>query len=459
MKLTTLVVAVSSGVISQLVIADGSGGFLEDSHSVLSSRSMYYNADIRSNKANKTTVHTPDEREAATALRLDYASGFTRGTVGFGLDAQAIEALHLDGGAGHHLDGNANTFFPSDGDSAADNWSRINANVKFRIAKTELHVGGALAPVLPILMSSDSRLTPQTYQGGILTSRDIPDLKFTGGEINKAAGRASSNSTGLSVTGGTQGSESFRFGGLDYTPFARGNNALLKTLTAQYYYADLKDYYRQYFFGINHVLPIGDNQSFKTDLRYFDSTSDGKNGQAGYIFSNNGGYAKHAGKVDNRTYSAQFTYQLGGSAFMLGHLGVSDNGGFVWANQSSQLGPAPQGAGGADFYLFSNVMVGSFSRAGEQVNIGQYTYDFRSWVPGLKASFSYLRGDDIKSKLVGGSTQSEAERDIRLDYTVQSGPLKGFGTTVRTANYHGESTGTSSQDQARIIFNYTYTLM
>ncbi|MCS3471511.1 hypothetical protein M2401_005275 [Pseudomonas sp. JUb42] len=459
MKLMTLAVTVGTGVLSQFVVADGNAGFLEDSHVILGSRSMYYDADVRSNKASKTGAHTPDEREAATALRLDYKSGFTQGIIGFGIDAQAIEAIHLDGGTGHHLDGNANSFFPSNGDSAANNWSRINANAKFRVSQTELHVGGALAPALPILLSNDSRVTPQTYEGGILTSKDIPDLTFTAGEINKVSGRASSNATGLSVAGATKDSDSFTFGGVDYTPFGRSTNSLLKNLTVQYYYADLENFYKQNFFGLIHVVPLGDDQSFKTDLRYFDSTHDGKNGQAGYAFNNNSGYAKHAGEVDNKTYSAQFTYQLGSSSLMLGHIGISDDGGFVWANQGSLVDPVAQGAGGSDFYLFTNAMVGSFSRAGEQVNVGQYTYDFRNWVPGLKASFAYLSGDNIKAKVAGGSELHEAERDMRLDYVVQAGLLKGFGTTIRTGNYHGENTGTSSQDQTRIIFNYTYNFM
>lgn len=459
MKLTTLAIAVSTGVISQFAVADGTGGFLEDSHVSVGSRSMYYDADVRSNKASKTGAHAPDEREAATALKLDYKSGFTQGTVGFGIDAQAIEAIHLDGGTGHHLDGNSNTFFPSNGDSAADNWSRINANAKFRVSQTELHVGSGLTPSLPILLSNDSRLVSQSYEGGILTSKDIPDLAFTAGEINKVVGRASSNGTGLSVAGATQDSDSFKFGGVDYTPFGRSNNPLLKSLTAQYYYANLENFYKQNFFGLTHVLPIGNDQSFKTDLRYFDSSSDGKNGEAGYAFNNNNGYAKHAGEVDNKTYSVQFTYQLGGNSFMLGHVGVSDDGGFVWTNQGSLVDPVAQGAGGSDFYLFTNSMVGSFSKAGEQVNFGQYAYDFRNWIPGLKASIAYLSGDDIKAKVAGGSDQHEAERDMRLDYVVQTGPLKGFGTTIRTGNYHGENTGTSSQDQTRIIFNYTYNFM
>ncbi len=83
------------------------------------------------------------------------------------------------------------------------------------------------------------------------------------------------------------------------------------------------------------MLPLGNDQSFKTDLRYFDSTSDGKNGSSGAAFNNNGGYAKHASEVDNKTYSAAFTYQLGGSSLMLSHIASGIIGGFVWVNQGS----------------------------------------------------------------------------------------------------------------------------
>ena len=80
---------------------------------------------------------------------------------------------------------------------------------------------------------------------------------------------------------------------------------------------NLQDYYKQHFLGLVHVFPISEGQSFKTDLRYFDSSSDGRNGDAGYQFNNNGGYAKTPGEVDNKTWSAMFTYTLGGSAFLL----------------------------------------------------------------------------------------------------------------------------------------------
>ncbi|CRL49950.1 MULTISPECIES: OprD family porin [Pseudomonas] len=442
MNKSTLALAVAVGVLAQQA---GAAGFLEDSKASVSSRTMYFNNDNRDGGA--------DQKETAEGLKFDYLSGFTQGTVGFGIDAQALVGIHLDGGKGHHP--YPSSFFPSDSDgSAASEWSRAAANVKARFSKTEAHLGGALQPNMPILVANDSRLLPQTFEGGTISSKEIDNVTFNVGQLEHAAGRASSNSTGLAVAGGTEESNQFRYAGADWK--------VTKDLTLQYYHANLKDYYKQDFLGLVHVWPIGTNQSFKTDLRYFDSGSDGKNGDAGYQFNNNGGYAKTPGEVDNKTWSAMFTYTLGGNAFLLGHQRVNDDGGFVYLNQGSVVNDnrRSEEAGGASFYLFTDSMINGFVRAGENTTFGQYSYDFAALgVPGLKASAAYLYGDNIKAKNGTSPDQSEWERDLRVDYTIQQGVLKGFGTTLRHGTYRGSDTGIASQDQTRLIFNYTYSFM
>ncbi|WP_433737723.1 OprD family outer membrane porin [Pseudomonas putida] len=446
MNKSTLAVAVAVGVMAQQA---GAAGFIDDSKASISSRTMYYDSDKREGPGTAANR----QRETAEGLKLDYLSGFTQGTVGFGIDAQALVGIHLDGGKGHHPVGNSNSFFPSDGNEAADEWSRAAANVKARFSKTEAHIGGALAPTLPILISNDSRLLPQTFDGGTITSKEIDNVTFNLGQLEHAAGRASSNRTGMAVNGGTQDSNQFRYAGADWK--------VTKDLLLQYYFANLEDYYKQNFFGLVHVYPIDSNQSFKTDLRYFDSTSDGKNGDPGFRFNNNNGFAKTPGEVDNKTWSATFTYTLGGSAFLLGHQRVNDDGGFVFLNQGSLIDSKgrQEGAGGASFYSFTDATVGSFIRAGENTTYGQYSYDFASLgVPGLKASAAYLYGRDIKATNGVGDDLNERETDLRVDYVIQTGLLKGFGTTLRHGMYRG-NTSTLDEDQTRLIFNYTYSFM
>lgn len=445
---SSLAVAVALGVLAQQA---GAAGFVEDSKLSLSSRTMYYDNNNREDHA-KPDAERPDQRESGQGFKLDYISGFTQGTVGFGVDAQALWGIHLDGGRGYHKSG----FMPDDSNgSSVNQWARFGANAKARFSKTEVHYGSALAPNLPILVANDGRVLPQTFEGGTIQSKEIDNLTINAGQLTHAMGRASSNRTGLSVNGATADSNKFIYGGLDYK--------LTPDLTLQYYYSNLKDFYKQHFLGATHVFKIADDQSFKTDLRYFDSSSDGKNGGPGaYNFNNNGGYEKNDGKVDNKTWSAMFTYTLGGHSLMLGHQQVSDDGGFVWLNQGSVRdgNNRPEGAGGSSFYLFTDSMINQFAKAGENTTFGQYAYDFaRLGVPGLKASVSYLKGEDGKNA-VGGGHFSEWERDARVDYVIQDGTFKGLGASLRHGVYRG--TGSSSladQDQTRLIFNYTYNFL
>lgn len=436
---SSLALAVALGVLAQQA---GAAGFVEDSKLSVSSRTMYFNDDNREGGA--------DNRESGQGFKLDYLSGFTEGTVGFGVDVQALWGIHLDGGRGKHP--NSSTFFPSDSDgSAVHDWARIGGNAKARFSKTEAHFGSALSPALPILVANDGRLLPQTFEGGTITSKEIDNLTINAGQLTHAMGRASSNRTGLSVNGASADSNKFRYGGLDYK--------LTPDLTLQYYYSNLEDFYKQHFLGATHVFKIADDQSFKTDLRYFDSSSDGKNGSGGgYNFNNNNGYAKNLGEVDNKTWSAMFTYTLGGHALLLGHQQVSDDGGFVWLNQGAVTdgNGRSEGAAGASFYLFTDSMINQFARAGTNTTFGQYSYDFaRLGVPGLKTSISYLRGTDIRNAS-GDGTYHEWERDARIDYVIQEGTLKGLGATLRHGIFRGEGESSPDKDQTRFIVNYTY---
>ena len=448
MKKSTLALAVYAGV---LATQAGAAGFLDDSKATLSSRTLYFEQDPRENPSARAKAQ--DQRQTAQGFLFNFISGYTPGTVGFGLDVQGMYGINLGGGIDNRTATTQNSVSPisSDGTPVAD-WARAGANAKVKLSKTELKLGNALQPNLPILVSNDGRVLPQTFEGGIVTSKEFDGLTLTAGKLTQAAGRASSNYDDLSVGGGTKGSNNFQFAGGDYK--------VTKDLTVQYYYANLEDYYKQQFFGLVHVLPIAEDQSFKTDLRYFHSTSDGKNGQTantGYKFSN--GYNDN-GEVDNNTWTAMFTYTLGGNAFLLGYQSVSDDGAMPFINNGSVVDSRGrnEGEGGSSVYLFTDSMITNFTRAGEKTRFGQYSYDFaRLGVPGLKAAVAYLHGDQIRTSATA-QRSSEWERDMRLDYVFQDGLMKGFGITLRRANLRTDlPVGSQADtDQTRVILNYTY---
>jgi len=439
MKALLQVVSVLTGGVSLALSPLASADFINDSKANLNLRNFYFNNDNRDGAAAPSKTE-----EWGQAFMLNYQSGFTDGTVGFGLDAMGLLGLKLDSGAGRHVGG---SMFPNDGGKAADQWARLGATAKMRISKTELRYG-TLQPKLPILVSNDGRLLPQTFEGGQVTSNEIDNLTFTAGQLEHATGRASSDSAGLAVAGGSQESNKFTFAGGDYK--------LTKDLTAQYYYANLEDYYQQHFAGLLHVLPLGEYGSLKTDLRYFKTTSDGKNSSAagrasGYKL---GGYTKDgSGEIDNDTWSAAFIYSLGGHAITAGYQRVSEDSNFAQLNQGGLVG---KGEGGASLYLYTDRTIQTFIQAGERTAFAQYAYDFAALgVPGLKASVMYLKGDNIQT--TSGNDASEWERDISLDYVIQSGALKNVGFGWR--NGMSRSDIARDQDQNRLIVSYSIPLM
>lgn len=440
MRKTSLALAVAASTLglSQVAFAD----FIGDSKANLTLRNFYFDQNTKN-----TANNNGEASEWGQGFILNYQSGFTEGTVGFGVDAVGMLGLRLDGG-GRNVDPQKagqdrvpGQLFPLESDgSAVDEFSKAGATAKVRISKTEARIG-TLMPKLPILVSNDGRLLPQMFEGGMITSSEIDNLTLTAGQIEHAVGRASSNSTGLSVAGGSEASNKFYFAGGDWK--------INSDLTAQYYYANLEDYYKQHFAGLGHNLALGDG-SLKTDLRYFRTTSDGKNGrEADYSV---GGFTKNGdGKIDNNTWSAAFTYSLGSHAVMLGHQRVSEDSNFVQLNQGGI-----ESSGGASVYLLTDRLVTNFTRAGERTTFGQYSYDFASvGVPGLKASVAYLKGTNIKT---AGSDAKEWERDIALDYAFQDGALKGLGLGWRYGVLRGNTT-TADADQNRLIVSYTIPLL
>ncbi|MCU1761057.1 OprD family porin [Pseudomonas sp. 14P_8.1_Bac3] len=432
-KHTVFTLALGAIALSPQAHAD----FLGDSKATLGMRNFYFNNDNRDGPAAPSKTE-----EWAQGFMLDFKSGYTDGVVGFGVDALGLMGVTLDSGKGRHVGG---SMIPSDSDDrAVDEWSRLGLTGKVKVSKTELRLG-TLLPKLPILVSNDGRLLPQTFEGGQITSGEFEDLTLTGGRIEHATGRGSSDQNGLAATGGTRESNAFDFAGGDWK--------ITRDLTVQYYYANLDDYYTQQFFGLMHTLMISDNQSLKTDLRYFKTDSSGKNGSgtSGYRIS---GYTDgNDGEIDNRTWSAALIYTAGAHALTAGYQSVSSGSNFTQLNQG---GLADKGAGGVSLYLYTDRLIQTFTRAGERTSFGQYAYDFAGvGVPGLKASVIYLSGDNIKT--VSGDTQKEWERDIGLDYTIQSGALKGIGFGWRNGKSNSEAS--RDQDQNRLIVSYSIPLL
>ncbi|MBV4498432.1 OprD family porin [Pseudomonas sp. SWRI12] len=440
MNKSTLALAVAVGVLAQQA---GAAGFIEDSKATLGLRNFYINTDNRDSAAS-----TNKNEEWGQGFDLRFTSGYTQGTVGFGIDAIGLLGVKLDSGGGTNGASNnsyGGTVFPSKSNGeAVDNFSSLGLTAKAKISQTELKLG-TLQPKLPVIVTNDGRLLPQTFQGGQITSNEIKDLTLIGGQIEHAKGRNSSNNEELSIAGANgrtasgRDSNKFIYGGGDYK--------ITKDLTAQYYYGNLEDFYKQHFLGLVHNWSIGPGV-LKSDLRYFNSRSDGANGHdSTYYTTGYYGGSVTKGKVDNNLYSGLFLYTVAGHTFGGGYQASNGDSDFPWLNQGD----------GSSAYLTTDMQIAKFARAGERTWQGRYSYDFaKLGVPGLTAGVIYLRGDNI-DHATGDKT--EWERDITVGYVVPEGPLKNVGVMWKNATWRNDIPGQRDQDENRLIVSYSIPLL
>ncbi|MGY8831728.1 outer membrane porin, OprD family [Pseudomonas peli] len=443
MNKSTLALAVTLAALANQATA---AGFIEDSKATLGLRNFYFDRD------DKNTANSNNEAsEWGQGFIFNYQSGYTEGTVGFGLDAIGLVGIKLDSGGDSSTPRSRapGALFPLESDgSAVDNYGKAGVTAKARLSKTELRIG-TLQPKLPVINFNDGRLLPQTFEGAQVTSAEIDGLTLTAGQLESTKTRSSTDDIALRIGGAA----SFQGKAADSNEFiyAGGDYKITKDLTAQYYYGNLEDFYKQHFLGLTHnlALPVG---ALKTDLRYFNSGSDGKNGSLagrteGYKSSGfwRAGDSKN-GEVDNNTWSALFTYSLSGHALSAGYQQVSGNSAFPFVSQGD----------GATAYLITDRQIGKFASAGERTWLAEYGYDFASaGIPGLKATVTYLSGSNIDA---ADSDRKEWERDFRVDYTLQEGALKGLGLSWRNATFRG-NTSAADQDENRLIVSYSLPLL
>ncbi|WP_416422918.1 OprD family porin [Pseudomonas sp. App30] len=452
MNKSTVALTMALGIMAQQAMAEG---FLEDSKATLKLRNFYINND---NRDSGTAKNANYQSEWGQGFQLDFQSGYTAGTVGFGLDAIGLLGIRLDSGAGRHgnptgaLDGG--NVFPSDGDHAVDDFSSLGLTAKAKISKTELKLG-TLLPKLPVIQYNDSRLVPQTFQGGQITSGDIKDLTLVAGQIEKVKDRNSSNNEDLSI-GGANGSGNSNTGGRSNKfIYAGGDYKITKDLLFQYYYGNLDDFYKQHFLGLVHNWSIGPGV-LKSDFRYFNSRDDGKdaNDPTYYSSGNYLGQASGKGKVDNNLYSALFLYTVAGHTFGGGYQVSNGDSDFPWLNQGN----------GSSNYTITDAQIQKFGRAGERTWQARYSYDFAAiGFPGATAGVTYLRGSDIDTVTatggVAGNNRTEWERDITLAYVVPEGTFKGLGFTWKNGMWRNDIPGQRDQDENRVILSYSIPLL
>lgn len=193
MKWSMIALAVAAGT-SQLAMAsaqDESKGFLEDSKLNVKTRMLYFSRDFRNNDSGKSRVE-----ETGLGFLGTFESGFTQGTVGFGVDAIGMLGLKLDSGKGRAGTG----LFPTGSDGRSqDDYSEGGGAVKLRVSNTVLKFGDQFT-ALPVFATDDSRLLPEVAEGGLITSNEIDGLTLHAGHFTALNAQAQTYHDSLRLT-------------------------------------------------------------------------------------------------------------------------------------------------------------------------------------------------------------------------------------------------------------------
>ena len=429
-----IALAVTSSALPAFADDASSGGFLQDAKVNLNLRNFYFNRNyLRYGGTQATQNATRGQADEWTqAFILDAKSGFTQGTVGFGVDVLGLFAEKLDGGGGTY----GTQLLPvHDGNQPADNFGRLGVAGKVKISKTELKIG-EWAPVLPILRIDDGRSLPQTMKGGQITSKDIENTTLYAGQIQANSQRNDASMERMSLNNAdkvvhgspTVYGDDFNFAGVEYT----FNNK--RTLVGAWY-DQLTDVYHQKYFQILHSQPIVDGLTAGANLGYFVGDSDG---------------SALAGDQDNRTMSGLFSLKYGFNTFFVGLQKVM--GDANWQRISGTSG----GTLANDSYGWS------YELKGEKSWQIRHDYDFAGLgVPGLTVMNRFIEGTNVH---FGTETDGEDRgRETEVAYVFQSGTFKSLSVRWRNStlrrNYGTATPTNSSFDENRLIIQYPISIL
>ncbi|OTG67621.1 OprD family outer membrane porin [Acinetobacter silvestris] len=231
--------------ISMLTIPSEYSALIDQSTVSVTAKNVYIDRNYIGEK-----VAQPAAKEWAQSLMLNINSGYTEGLIGAGLDIYAGTGVKLWGDAEHRGAGilpyNSKTGEP------IDTFAEIGATAKFKYAETELKYG-TLFPKTPVVISSFSRVLPQTYRGVQLVSKDLKNIKLEMAYLDKVNHRDSTDFESIRLIPANGRFKPVESSGIYYLGL---NYSLAKQSEIAVFHANLHDIYDQYYLGLNdtHIL-------------------------------------------------------------------------------------------------------------------------------------------------------------------------------------------------------------
>lgn len=437
----------TNSILNKSAQAD-SAGFLEDSNLNVLIRNVYFKRDFR-NSSNSNVTPDGKQRQSyreewAQGFIGTFDSGFTQGTIGFGVDAFGLYGFKLDSGRGRAGTG----LLPIDGSGrASDNFSRAGGAIKFRVSNTVLKYGEQMVDT-PVFSIDDTRLLPETAEGFLLTSNEIKNLTINVGHFTSMSAMDQSykdsqdNGWGLYKYGDARKEGR----GLKRADFIGATYQFTDNLSASLYYSDIDDFWKKKYVGVDYAIPIDDKQAVDLSFNYYNTKSQGDVKHLSRQVYN-------GDKINSNVWSLQASYTYDAHKFTLAHQRVTGDG------PGNPYAPE----GGGAIYLANSVQYSDFNNPGERSWQARYDLDMGKYgVPGLSFMARYLRGTNIseytRDPNKSGGKVTETEQNFETKYVVQTGPAKDLSFHVRYSIYR--SSGFSDDvNELRLITEYPFDVL
>jgi imipenem/basic amino acid-specific outer membrane pore len=402
-------------------------GFFDDAKSDVLLRNFYLSNDYRS----PTPSGKNYKQEWAQGFIGNFSSGFTEGTLGFGIDAHAFAGLKLDGGKGHSGTG----LLPVDSDGRSENdYSSAGGALKLKVSRTTLAFG-EMTVENPVFDTSDKRLQPEYATGFLLNSAEFDDVNLVAGHFTAFKNQDSSSGKGdFYGYGANTEAGGISFIGADLFGSSPIGGAL--------YASELSDTWHQYY-GNLHFKQSG----VLLDANLYHTRDTGR---------------ALAGEIDNTAFSLSGKYSFGPHAVMLGWQRINGDTPFDFV-------------GGDSIYLANSIKYADFNGANERSWQARYDLDFGAFgIPGLNFMTRYVSGSHIDGTHAptggaynpfdadSGDYQPQQgdggkhwERDIDLKYIVQSGAAKDLSVQLSHVTHRAnEAQAGDDIDRIYVVIQY-----
>ncbi|WP_330565039.1 OprD family porin [Pseudomonas yamanorum] len=422
--------------LSGMAVEDKSEGFIEGSTLNVLARNFYFNRDDR--KGQSSPTGNGYSEAWAQGFIGKFESGFTQGSVGFGLDAFAMYGLKLDSGTGRSGGKGSFGVLPVDNDNQPeDGYSKLGGALKMRLLDTVIKAGDVF-PLTPVVAYGDSRVLPESFRGVTAQNTSIEGLSLQGGHLS---GMSQPTQSGMD-----KGFATFYAGKVDspWIGYAGGDYQVNKHLSVSLYTSRLKDAWDQYYFGSAASYPLNDEVSLFGDFNYYKAVDEGK---------------KRLGEFDNNIWSARIGVKVGAHSLALSHQRNNGDDDFDYLRMSDSI------------FLNNSIQYSDFNSPKERSWMLAYNLDMQAFgIPGLtfmtrygkgtgadysNANAVYMRRDAAGDPL---TDQRRWERDIEAKYVVQGGNLKDLSLRLRQATVRS-SAFESDLEEVRLIVEYPLAIL